>query len=77
MALTYNKHAMYSTMWTMCRGLVSGSHPRTTREDPSNVTTNASIGVMMRLSCDASICISRVIKAAKITAIMSSMRLVI
>jgi hypothetical protein len=77
MALTYSKHAKYSTMCTMCNGLVSGPPPRQMTEDPSKVRTSPSIGLMMRLSCDASICTSSAISAVKITTIASSMRLLI
>lgn len=77
MALTYNKHAMKRIMCSMCRGLVSGPRPRKIKEDPSKVATNPSIGLMTRLSCDASTCISSVIKTAKITTTMSSMCLLI
>ena len=77
MALTYNKQAMKRTMCSMCRGLVSGPRPRKIKEDPSNVTTNPSIGLMIRLSCDTSTRISSVIRAVKITTTMSIMCLLI
>ena len=76
MALTYSKHAMYRTMCTMCKGL-GAEPPRKMTEDTSNVRTNPSIGLMMRLSCDTSTWISRTMSAAKITAMASSMCLLI
>ena len=77
MALTYSKHAMYRTICTICNGRVSGPHPRKMTEDASNVTTNPSIGLMMRFSCETSTWISSAINAVKITAIASSMCLLI